>query len=198
MANSVRFRPEQEAILSYSGGLVGIAAVPGSGKTFTLAHLAARLVQQLVGDRAFDVSQPSEVLVVTFTNAAVNSFQARISRILREHYSALSPFVGYRVRTLHGLAHDIVRDRPSLVGLADDFAILDERLALDAQRASVVERLAVWRDRLSMYFDPEMEPRSIRSRVEQELPDLVNGVIKRAKDLRLSPDELQQMLQDVD
>ena len=25
----------------------------------------------------------------------------------------------YRVRTLHGLAHDIVRERPDLVGLAD-------------------------------------------------------------------------------
>lgn len=198
MADSVRFRSEQEAILGYTGGLIGVAAVPGSGKTFTLAHLAARLVQQLVGDRAFDVSQPSEVLVVTFTNAAVNSFQARISHILREHYSAMSPYVGYRVRTLHGLAHDIVRDRPSLVGLADDFAILDERLALDAQRISVLERLAVWGDRLSMYADPDVEPRTIRYRLEQELPDLVSGVIKRAKDLQIDPEELQRMLEDVE
>ena len=30
----------------------------------------------------------------------------------------LLPHVGYRVRTLHGLAYDIVRERPDLVGLA--------------------------------------------------------------------------------
>ena len=44
-----RLRPEQQAIVhGYSGGKLGIAAVPGSGKTFTLAHLAARLVIQRV------------------------------------------------------------------------------------------------------------------------------------------------------
>ena len=41
----------------------------------------------------------------------------------------LLPELGYRVRTLHGLAHDIVRERPALVGLAEDFQILDEREA---------------------------------------------------------------------
>jgi len=33
------------------------------------------------------------------------------------------------VRTLHGLAHDIVRERPALVNLANDFQIVDEREA---------------------------------------------------------------------
>lgn len=198
MASLVRFRPEQEAILSYSGGLAGVAAVPGSGKTFTLAHLAARLVQRLADDRLLDMSQPPEVLIVTFTNAAVNSFQARISRILREQYGALSPRVGYRVRTLHGLAHDIVRDRPALVGLADDFVILDERLALEIQRASVAERLPAWWDRLSIYVDPEIDSRAARKSLEVELPDLVNGVIKRAKDRQIDPERLLHALSDVE
>ena len=46
------------------------------------------------------------------------------------------PHLGYRVRTLHGLAHDIVRERPGLVGLADEFHIVDEREA-NAIRADV-------------------------------------------------------------
>jgi DNA helicase-2/ATP-dependent DNA helicase PcrA len=113
----VRLRPEQEDIvLRYAGGQVGIAAVPGSGKTFTLAHLAARLIR----DQRLSIDQ--EILVVTFTNSAVNSFQARIAHILRDQYG-LVPFVGHRVRTLHGLAHDIVRERPALVGLAEDFSV---------------------------------------------------------------------------
>jgi len=191
-ASGVAFRPEQEAIvLGYSGGKVGIAAVPGSGKTFTLAHLAARLVyaQHLAPDQ--------EVLVVTFTNSAVNSFQARIARILRDQYGLL-PFVGYRVRTLHGLAHDIVRERPALVGLTDDFAILDEKLALEIQRDIVVQRLPEWWDRLSGYLDPETDARSSRRGFEQDLPDLVIEFIRHAKDLRLGPEELLVALQGTD
>ena len=61
------FRPEQaDIILNYSGGQIGVAAVPGSGKTFTLAHLAARLIH----DRRVE-SNRQEVLIVTFTNLSV-------------------------------------------------------------------------------------------------------------------------------
>ena len=35
--------------------------------------------------------------------------------------------LGYRVRTLHGLAHDIVREKPAVVGLETRFSIIDER-----------------------------------------------------------------------
>jgi DNA helicase-2/ATP-dependent DNA helicase PcrA len=139
-AASLGLRLEQEKIvLEYTHGRVGIAAVPGSGKTYTLAHLAARLIY----DQRLDLNRSQEVLVVTFTNTAVNSFQARIDRLLREQYGLL-PYVGYRVRTLHGLAHDIVRERPALVGLAEDFVILDERLSLDIQRDIVGQRFAEW------------------------------------------------------
>ena len=179
-----QLRPEQEDIvLRYAGGQVGIAAVPGSGKTFTLAHLAARLIrdQRLTRDQ--------EVLVVTFTNSAVNSFQARIAHILQGEYG-LVPFVGYRVRTLHGLAHDIVRERPALVGLADDFTILDEKLSLDIQRDIVVQRLPEWWDRLSDYLDPEVDLKSAQRAFEKDVPDLVIRFIKHAKDLRQDPGDL--------
>ncbi|MBI5958902.1 MAG: ATP-dependent helicase [Chloroflexi bacterium] len=185
-------RPEQaEIILNYSGGKVGIAAVPGSGKTFTLAQLAARLIY----DRRIGPEQ--EVLIVTFTNSAVNSFQARIARTLRGQYGLL-PFVGYRVRTLHGLAHDIVRERPALVGLADDFAILDEKLALEIQRDIVTQRLPEWWDRMSGYLDPENDSKGARRAFEQDLPDLVIRFIKYAKDQRQTPEALLAALHKVD
>ncbi len=186
-APHVKFRAEQKKILDYAQGRVGIAAVPGSGKTFTLAHLAARLV----ASGRLDFAQEQEVLVVTFTNTAVNSFRSRIDRILREEY-ALLPYVGYRVRTLHGLAHDIVRERPALVGLSDDFVILDERLALEIQRDIVVQSLAEWWERLSVYLDPEKvtDPKKARYSLEQDLPTLVSRFIKHAKDLQQSSDQL--------
>jgi DNA helicase-2/ATP-dependent DNA helicase PcrA len=191
-ASSVHLRSEQAAIVDeYVGGLLGIAAVPGSGKTFALAQLAVRLV----ADR--HLSSDQEVLIVTFTNSAVNGFQARIARALVEQHG-LVPNVGYRVRTLHGLAHDIVRERPALVGLADDFAILDEKSALDIQKRIVVERFGEWWDRLSGYLDPEINPKSGRRQFEQYLPDMVIAFIKRAKDLQQTPADLEQLLRDAD
>ena len=101
MAEPFRPRPAQEHILSYTGGYMGVSAVPGSGKTFTLSLLAAKLVQQLARTAAFD---DREVLIVTFTNSAVENFRSRIARLLAEE-GGLLPGVGYR-STLHGLAHD--------------------------------------------------------------------------------------------
>ncbi len=120
----IRLRSSQQAVLSYTGGKMGVSAVPGSGKTFTLSYLAAALVERLTDAGLAD---DQEVLIVTFTNPAVNSFRNRIAELVRQERGLL-PYVGYRVRTLHGLAHDIVRLRPALVGLTDNFDILDERI----------------------------------------------------------------------
>lgn len=192
MAERVQLRPEQEAIVSgYNGGKVGVAAVPGSGKTFTLSHLAARLVVTLARETPLGFDDDREVLIVTFTNSGVNSFRARIDRILREHYGVVS-YIGYRVRTLHGLAHDIVRERPALVGLADDFTILDERTTLDIQRDIVLQHLADNWSLFEAYGKPadEINPKTVRYRFQEDLPGLVLSYIKRAKDMRLTPEML--------
>src|SRR5438876_6639125 len=130
------FRPGQHEILGYKTGKLGVAAVPGSGKTFTLSHLAGRLVEKLTES---GVAEEQEVLIVTFANSAVNSCKARIGDIVQTQRGLL-PYIGYRVRTLHGLAHDIVRERPSLVGLSEDFRIMDDRAAA-AMRREVVDGL---------------------------------------------------------
>lgn len=117
-----KLRATQEKVASYSGGRLGVAAVPGSGKTFTLSHLAARLVERLTGQGLAD---EQEVLIVTFANSAANSFKQRIATLLQQERGLL-PYIGYRVRTLHGLAHDIVRERPALAGLSEEFQIIDE------------------------------------------------------------------------
>ena len=109
-------RPAQQKILSYTGGRMGISAVPGSGKTHTLSALAAQLI------RSGRIGDEQEVLIVTLVNSAVDNFSARIKDFL-----GLSLPFGYRVRTLHGLAHDLVREKPGSVGLEERFRIVDER-----------------------------------------------------------------------
>ncbi|MEZ4834001.1 MAG: UvrD-helicase domain-containing protein [Caldilineaceae bacterium] len=135
--DSILLRPAQQKILEYDGGRMGISAVPGSGKTFTLSLLAARLVEKLAAESA---AEDREVLVVTFTNSAAENFRTRINAFIQAR--GLLPGVGYRVRTLHGLAHDIVRERPALVGLSEEFGIVDERTAREIVETAVSNYLS--------------------------------------------------------
>ena len=142
-------RPSQQAILNYTGGTLGISAVPGSGKTHILSALAA----QIIASGTLGVDQ--EVLIVTLVNSAVDNFSSRIGGFISER--GLIPRVGYRVRTLHGLAHDIVRENPSLVGLESRFAIVDEREADFIRKEAASSWLAAHPYELDDYLDPEMD-----------------------------------------
>ncbi len=188
------FRPAQYEIISYQRGKLGVAAVPGSGKTFTLAHLAANLVRKLL-ER--EETEPAEVLIVTFTNVAADSFKRRLSDILRQRRVML-PYVGYRVRTLHGLAHDILQERPALAGLSDDFSIVDERTT-----ATLIGDLtrAWWRENgeafISAWIDADQLAKKPDLRTEQ-LPNLAVAIagtfIRAAKDRQLDPAALRAAL----
>ncbi len=115
-------RQSQAEVLRYRSGWMGISAVPGSGKTWTLSQLAAKLLLTV------DLEPDQELLIVTLSNSAVDNFSSRIGALAREY--GLMEGYGYRVRTLHGLAGDIIRERPELAGLGNDFRILDEEDAL--------------------------------------------------------------------
>jgi len=184
-------RPSQKVVLSYRRGKMGVSAVPGSGKTFTLAHLAAALVTETIQD-------DQEVLVVTLVNSAVDNIAGRIDRILIER--KLLPRFGYRVRTLHGLAHDIVRERPALVGLAEDFQIVDDRVATDILRDCCEHWLKAHAAALDAYLKPDLAE-SQMSKVRREwLPDLLQSImtafVRQAKNRQLSPEMLWARLAD--
>ncbi len=186
-------RPAQERILAYTGGPMGISAVPGSGKTFTLSLLAARLVERLAAEGRLD---DREVLVVTFTNSAVANFRARIGQFLRQERGLL-PGAGYRVRTLHGLAHDIVRERPGLVGLSEDFEIIDDRTANEIKRDAVVGYLRTHPDAFAPFIKPEFlqNPQRIEGALQEDAIELANRVIRVAKELPARAGELRIALE---
>ena len=171
---------------------MGVSAVPGSGKTFTLSLLAANLVERLASEGRMD---DREVLVVTFTNSAVANFRARIGSFLRQQRGLL-PGVGYRVRTLHGLAHDIVHERPGLVGLSEDFDIVDDRTANEIKREAVLSYLRSNPDAFAPYIKPEFlqQPQRIERYVVEDAIDIANSVIRMAKELPATAQELWQKL----
>ncbi|MBN2550233.1 MAG: ATP-dependent helicase [Anaerolineales bacterium] len=183
-------RPDQHKILEYRSGKMGISAVPGSGKTWTLSRLAADLVSSGL------LADDQEVLVVTLVNSAVDNFYQRVSEFIGER--GLLPNLGYRVRTLHGLAHDIVRQRPALVGLEDHFQIIDEREG-NAIRNEVAQTwLRSHPYALDDYIDPGLDDDRCDWVRREQLPDLVNDIaltlIRYAKDQRLTPERLQVRL----
>ncbi|PJF42684.1 MAG: hypothetical protein CUN50_03200 [Candidatus Thermofonsia Clade 1 bacterium] len=190
-------RSEQIEILSYTGGKLGITAVPGSGKTFTLAHLAAKLALRLIHQAASNDERL--VLVVTFANAAVNSLKARIADHLKQR--GVINTISYRVRTLHGLAHDLVHERPSLAGLAEDFKIVDERTAQSIREEVVTAWLkANGLDLFASYFADEWRdsPKKRACLEREKLPELAQSLaeqfIRQAKDRRATPQAIRAKL----
>ncbi len=182
-------RPKQKELLDQylaHHGKMGVSAVPGSGKTYTLSYLAAQLV-------ATGLADDQEVLIVTLVNSAVNNFRTRIAAFIRA--MGLIPGFGYRVRTLHGLAHDIVRLRPGLVGLADDFVIIDERESEHILGEIVARWLREHPDSADSYLAwGEMGADKAEWVKRNPWPglalDLTRAFVKRAKDWRLTPEAL--------
>ncbi|NIP85783.1 MAG: UvrD-helicase domain-containing protein, partial [Planctomycetales bacterium] len=157
-------RPKQREVLQYTHGMMGVSAVPGSGKTQTLSLLAAQLIANgLIEDN-------QEVLVVTLVNSAVDNFASRVGQFVQEF--GLLPNLGYRVRTLHGLAHDIVRERPDLVGLSDGFQIIDERAADRIREDAAYAWLRNHPDVLEETLDPDLDENRRAWVRREQLPEL--------------------------
>ncbi len=184
-------RPSQRAILEgYHGGYLGISAVPGSGKTYTLSMLAADIL--LTGK--IDLDQ--EILIVTLSNSAVDNFSQRIGSLLDGE--GLLPGLGYRVRTLHGLAHDIVRERPGLVNLANDFSIIDETEAIAIREGAALAWLRAHPGFFEDYLNTDLGDGKAASIRANQLPLLVQRIalafIRYAKDRELTPDVLRKVI----
>ncbi len=186
----IKLRPKQEEILRYTHGRMGISAVPGSGKTWTLSFLAADLLKRGI------LMDDQELLIVTLVNSAVDNFYNRISSFVEQR--GLIPNIGYRVRTLHGLAHDIVRERPELVGLDSKFQIIDERES-DEIRDGVAQAWLVSHSHdLESFLKPDIEESKIDWVRREKLPELVRDVarnfIRYAKDHQYTPEHLREHL----
>ena len=183
-------RASQKEILAYQEGTMGVSAVPGSGKTWTLSLLAAELIK----NKRLD--QDQEILIVTLVNSAVSNFSQRISSFLEHH--GLIPSLGYRVRTLHGLAHDIVKERPELAGLDTGFQIVDDREAVRIREDAVYNWVSKNHSVLEPYLLPDLNDKKKDDLFQKQIPALINQLalqfIKSAKNYRLSPSQIRDEL----
>lgn len=181
-------RPKQREALAYRQGYMGVAAVPGSGKTATLSCLAAKLLAET------DLDDGQEILIVTLVNSAVSNF----ARQINDHVEAndLLPGFGYRVRTLHSLANDIVRQKPTAAGVDENYIIVDEResgeILADAVEAWIRKNL----ETADVYLAAEYrgKPYYRRHHWSQMVTETAGVFIRQAKDELLSPDDLHKRM----
>ena len=114
--------PQQRAAVESLEGPLLILAGPGSGKTRVVTHRIANLLHHDVPDR--------QILALTFTNKASNEMWRRVVELTQ----------GKRVwvSTFHRFCTRMLRQHAPLVGLKENFSILDDR----DSRGILVESIA--------------------------------------------------------
>jgi DNA helicase-2/ATP-dependent DNA helicase PcrA len=105
--------PEQRAAVEALDGPVLVLAGAGTGKTRVLT---TRLAHLLSSGRA----KPWSVLAVTFTNKASREMRERVEKLLGPGGGGL-PWLG----TFHSISARMLRTHAELVGLKNNFSILD-------------------------------------------------------------------------
>lgn len=183
---TIQLRPAQAEILAYENGRLAVSAVPGSGKTFTLSLLAA----QLIGNGRIDAASGQQILIVTFLNASVDTFKARIHKRLEE--MELPP-EGYDVRTLHSLALEIVRIATSSLGEDNDGpAVLSETQSRHFLATAVDAWIEAHPDRWNAFLSDNSPQMKARWRSITETT--AQAFIRSAKNERYTPDQLAAKL----
>lgn len=102
-----------------ASGPVLILAGAGSGKTKTLAHRIAYLMQN-------ESVWPNELLAVTFTNKAARELRERVWKLTnpsgREVPRSFMPWMG----TFHGICVRLLRQDGQAIGITPNYVIYDE------------------------------------------------------------------------
>jgi len=113
----VGLNPEQRRAVETTEGPLLIQAGAGSGKTKTLTHRIAHIIDS-------GKATPYNILAVTFTNKAAKEMRARVAELLGENADNRSfmPFMG----TFHGICVRMLRQDGEYIGIPKSFVIFDE------------------------------------------------------------------------
>lgn len=136
--NSIIPRQDQKPVLSYKKGRMGINAVAGSGKTTIMLALIMKLLSQGI--------KSENIFVLTFMESAARNFKERIKKNLPDLKELP------HISTIHGLALRILKENNnySLVGLSDDFEIIDEMRSFAAM-SQILGELGIEKKKTDFY-----------------------------------------------
>jgi DNA helicase-2/ATP-dependent DNA helicase PcrA len=106
--------PEQEEAVLHDCGHLLVVAGPGTGKTMTLTNKIAYLIRS-------GLSEPEQILALTFTRKAAREMEQRISTLVEEFGTK-----EVQVATFHGFCLDILRNEKDKTDLPIGFTLCSE------------------------------------------------------------------------
>lgn len=187
--SKINYREDQLPIINYEGGKMAVPAVPGAGKTFIVTNLVAKLLQEKKQGKG-------KIFILTYMNSAVNNFKVRIKKILEE--KNIEEKTSYEVMTIHSLAVKIIKEKPEIVMLNEDFNIAD-----DLQKTMILNECInnfkinggekAFRFFLKEQKDVEWAQRQLDA-WENGFYDLVQNTISELKYKDIKPQKLEQYL----
>ncbi len=107
-------RPDQKPALDYKKGKMGIAAVPGAGKTTILLALIIKMLNEKI--------PPENIFVLTYMDSAAKHFKEKLLEFMPDLKTMPN------ISTIHGLCLRILKDNSNYVkaNLDADFQVCDE------------------------------------------------------------------------
>lgn len=144
--------PEQQRAVKTTNGPLLILAGAGSGKTKTLTHRIAYMIQN-------EGVSPHAILAVTFTNKAAAEMRERLNKLIG--LSSI-PFMG----TFHGICVRILRESGAAIGIPAGFTIFDTADQLSAIKQTM--------NRLSI-DEKTIAPRAILSLISSAKNELIDA-----------------------
>ena len=190
IANSLR--PGQKNLAQWRSGQMAVSAVPGAGKSHSLAVAAAIAIARN------QLNLRQQLIIVTYTRSAAASIKQKIQQQLKE---LQLPTVGFTVQTLHGLALNIASRHPDLSKLNLDYTTLITPTSTHRIIRACVEawsKINPFRYQLLVEgrnFDGEEAERLRRQSVlrTEVLPTLAHIIIREAKSSGLSPHDVWEL-----
>ena len=107
----ITLNSEQNKAVRHLNGPVLILAGAGSGKTATMTHRMAYMIDQGI--------DPRSILAVTFTNKAAGEMRSRVESLVGEAY-------GMWIMTFHAMCLRMLRYSPERLGYKAGFTVYDE------------------------------------------------------------------------
>ena len=108
--NLEHLNTEQRKAATHVDGPLLILAGAGSGKTATMTHRIAYLIEQGVS--------PYQILAVTFTNKAAGEMRERVEKLV-------GTCPGMWIMTFHAMSLRILREHCEAVGYQQNFVVYD-------------------------------------------------------------------------
>lgn len=136
--------PAQKEAVMHTDGPLLIVAGAGAGKTKTITHRVARLIESGVS--------PENILAVTFTNKAAREMRERVEKLLSTG-STRRPLI----TTFHALGVRILREFAHEAGLSPKFSIYDRDDSLRAVKRALAD-----------LGHEDLTPRQVLSRISRE------------------------------